>query len=51
MKKILRKPNESRKDYLLRVTVAFIETLEEDCNNALDIEVQYDDTPCCISCL
>lgn len=52
MKKIKLQKNETRKDYLLRVMLAFLETMDESPEVlGLETQVKYDNAVCDMSAL
>ena len=52
MKEVIKKKDETRKDYLLRVALAYLETIDDsEFADALGLIVKFDDAECDGSCL
>lgn len=47
-RKIIRNPNEKRKDYLFRVAIEYMEAIHED---DIEIDIIYDEAVCGGNCL
>ena len=51
MKTIIQKNNETRKDYLFRVAIAYLEVLDNDSDDSLSQLIIFDEAECDGSCL
>ena len=51
IRKVIKRKNETRKDYLLRVVTVFIDEIENSNDEGMSAVVNYDDADCDLSCL